>query len=85
MPKIRYKTERNKADEPVYKRTQVDMTDEMRDKLDRIARRKGIQHRAELIRMYLVAAIEKDEKSESTKNSVSGRPNDRSRAKRRAS
>lgn len=85
MTKIRYKTERNKVDEPVYKRTQVDMTDEMRDTLDAIAHRKGIQHRAELIRMYLVEAIEKEKKREGSKNSIGSRPNDRSRPKKRAS
>lgn len=73
MTKIRYKTERMEENEPVYKRTQVDMTDEMRSTLDQIARRKGIQHRAELIRMYLVAAIEADKKRVETQQRKKGR------------
>ncbi len=84
VSKIRYKTERESADDDTFQRTQVDMTIPMREALDRIAKRKGIQKRAELIRMFLAAAIKKEERDESPKASVRSRPNDRSRGKRRA-
>jgi hypothetical protein len=85
VSKLRFKTERASTADENFKRTQVDMPPSMISALDRICKQKCIHKRAELIRMYLAEAIQREEKrNESTKGGVGSRPNESGRRARRA-